>query len=151
MSCPAIFSAGIGAADVLIPGALVTSLPLQVVEESTPLIRHVPGSSEVEFLADGIALISWFVSINVAAGNRKSSQTTLFLDSGSGFLPVNLTFGYGYHRNTTNGLDTTGGRKRLPVKKGDKIEIASQRVAGTSNLEFAASSCSVMVGLIPEQ
>ena len=107
----------------------------------------------MEFQADGLALISWDVSINVAGGQRKSSQTSLFLDDGSGFgfLPVNLSFGFGYHRNTAKGLDTTGGRKRMSVKKGDKIEIASQRVAGTNNLEFQASSCSVMVGLIPEQ
>lgn len=151
MSAPALFSGGIGPVDVLIPGAVVTGMPIQVVEESTPLISHTLGSSELEFEADGIALISWFVSISVAAGQRKSSQTSLFFDDGSGFLPVNLSFGFGYHRNVNNGFDTTGGRKRLAVKKGDKIEIVSQRVAGTNNLEFVGSSCSVMVGLIPEQ
>lgn len=151
MPAASIFAAGIGPADVPIAGAAVTPLPLQVVERQDVFFEHVPGSSEVTFTADGIALIEWDVSINVASGGRKNSQTTLFLDSGGGFLPVNLTFGYGYHRNTAQGRDTTSGRKRLTISAGDTVEIASQRVAGTANLEFIASSCSVLIGFIPEQ
>jgi len=150
LSAPCRFSGGIGAADVLIPGAVVTPLPLSVVEGECSLIRHVLGSSELEFLASGSVLVEWDVSIDVDSGGRKNSQTTLFLDEGFGFLPVNLTFGYGYHRNTAQGKDSTSGTKPFRVSEGDKIEIASQRIAGTGNLKFIASSNSVKVSFRPD-
>jgi hypothetical protein len=150
MPSAAIFQAAIGGVDVLIPGATVTPLPLQVVSDTASLIAHVPGSSEIEFLADGTFLAQWNISINVASGGRKNSQTALFIDSGAGFLPVVGTFGFGYHRNTASGRDTTSGEFRSQqVVSGTKIQIASQRISGLGNLEFIASSCSLLVGFVP--
>jgi len=151
LPAPSTFYAGIGASSVAIPGAGVTPLPLQVVEERGVFFEHSLGSSEVTFTASGIALIEWGVSINLVTGGRKNSQTALYLDAGSGFLPVNLSFGYGYHRNSSQGRDTTCGQGGLAgIRPGDKIEIASQRIAVTGNLQFIASSCSVLIGFIPE-
>lgn len=146
----AIFQAQIGGFDVPIPGAVVTSLPLQIVMDSTPLIAHVLGSSEIEFLADGIFLAQWEVSIDVVTLERKNSQTSLFLDSGAGFFPISGTFGFGYHRNVAQGKDTTAGTFRSQrITAGTRIEIASQRISGAGNLEFIAASCSLLVGLVP--
>lgn len=148
MPAGSLFEAGIGPVPVTIVGAAVTPLPLQDVKSTSDLISHVPGSSEIEFLAGGTACVSWRVSIGVASGQRKNSQTALYLDSGSGFLPIDLTFGYGYHRNVLAGRDTTTGFTRFAVEAGDKIEVASQRIVGTGNLEYIASSSFVMAGLI---
>ena len=144
-----VFQAGIGPADVLILGATVLPLPLSNVLIGDGLIGHIPGDSEIEFLATGIFLAQWQVSINVASGARKNSQTSLFLDAGTGFFPVLETFGYGYHRSTVAGRDTTVGRFQRNVNAGDRIMIASQRIAGTGNLEFMASSCLVRVAFVP--
>jgi len=146
----AIFQAQLGAVDVPIPGAIVTPLPLQVVTDETTLIEHAAGSSEIEFLADGIFFAQWDVSINVASLGRKNSMTSLFLDSGAGFFPIVGTFGFGYHRNVASGRDTTSGKFRSQlVTAGTRLEVASQRISGTGNLEFMASSCSLLVGLVP--
>ncbi len=146
----AIFQAHLARVDVLIPAAIVTPLPLQVVLDETTLIAHTPGASEIEFLADGIFFAQWDVSINVASGSRKNSMTSLFLDSGAGFFPIAGTFGFGYHRCVASGRDTTSGKFRSQlVTVGTKIEIASQRISGVGNLEFLASSCSLLVGLVP--
>ncbi len=146
----AIFQGQIARVDVLIPGAVVTPLPLQVVTNSTPLIAHVLGSSEIEFLAGGIFLAQWEVSIDVVTFERKNSQTSLFLDSGGGFFPIAGTFGFGYHRNVAQGRDTTAGTFRSQrITAGTRIEIASQRISGGGNLAFIASSCSLLVGLVP--
>lgn len=146
----AIFQARIGNANVAIPGAAVTPLPLQVVTYSSPLITHVLGSSEIEFQADGIFVAYWATSINNTNANRSNSQTALFLDSGGGFFPIIGTTGYGYHRTTAQGRDTTVGFLRSqPVTRGDKIEVASQRIAGTGALQFIAASCYVLLGFLP--
>lgn len=149
MPASSVFEAGIGPAPVTLVGAAVTPLPLQDVKVTSDLIAHAPGASEVEFLAGGTVHASWRVSIGVASGGRKNSQTALYLDSGSGFFPVDLSFGYGYHRNVPAGRDTTVGFVRFAVEAGDKIEVASQRIVGVGNLEFIASSSFVMFGLIP--
>lgn len=150
MPAAEIFQGGVGAAPVPIPGAVVTPMPIQVVTNESPLIRHTLGSSEIEFLASGIFLAHWDVSITVASLGRKNSMTTLFLNTGAGYAPIIGTFGYGYHRNVAAGRDTTNGVLRSqPVDAGDRIQLASQRIAGGGDLEFIASSCSILVGFIP--
>lgn len=144
-----VFQAGIGGADVAIPGAIVTPLPLNDVLISDPLLQHTPGDSVVTFLATGFFLAAWHVSVGVTSGGRKNSQTVLFFDGGSGFFPIPETFGYGYHRNIAAGRDTTSASFQRTVSSGDSIMIASQRIAGTGNLEFLASSCLLRVAFIP--
>lgn len=144
-----VLQVGIGAASVPITGAAVTPLPWGAIIESAQFINASIGSPEIQFSADGIFFAQWTVSINVASLGRKNSQTSLLLDSGGGFVPVPEVFGFGYHRNTTDGRDTTAGKFRGTVSAGNRIEIASQRISGTGNLEFIASSCSLIVGLIP--
>ena len=103
------FQGQLGRSDVLISGAAVTPLPLQTVTLTASLISHTAGSSIVEFLEDGVFEAAWEVSIGVATLDRKSSQTSLFLDTGTGFSLISGTSGFGYHRNIVNGFDTTAG------------------------------------------
>lgn len=144
-----VLQLGIGAANVPIPGAVVTPLPWGTILEDTTLIDATVGSPEIEFLADGIFFAEWSVSIGVSSGGRKNSQTSLLLDTGGGFFPVLEVFGNGYHRNTAAGRDTTTKFYRATVAAGDRIEVAAQRINGTGNLQFLASSCSLIVGLVP--
>ena len=140
---------GIGAANVPIPGAVVTPVPWNTILDESPLIRATAGSPIVEFLADGIFFAEWSVSIGVSSGGRKNSMTSFLIDTGGGFVPELEVFGFGYHRNIAAGRDTTTKQLRRTVSAGDRIEITSQRIAGTGNLQFLASSCSLIVGLVP--
>lgn len=144
-----VLQVGIGGANVAIPGATVAPLPWGSIIDDTPLIRATVGSAEIEFLASGIFFAQWDVSIGVSSGARKNSQTSFLINTGGGFVPVPELFGYGYHRNIAAGRDTTSGTFRASVLAGNRIEIASQRIAGTGNLQFIASSCSMTVGLVP--
>ena len=144
------FQGQIGGADVPIVGAAVTPLPLQVVQNDSQTISHTLGSSDIEFLAGGVYLVAWAISIGVASGGRKNSQTSLFQDTGGGFLPVTATIGYGYHRNVAAGRDTTSGEFESGfIEAGTVIRFASQRIAGAGNLEFIAASSNVLVTLLP--
>ncbi|MCK5643464.1 MAG: hypothetical protein KAJ19_21820 [Gammaproteobacteria bacterium] len=146
----AVFFGGIGALDVPIFGALVTSLPLQVVDSSNPLFVHTLGSSEVEVGASGLLTAFWFTSINVNSGGRKNSKVSLFVDrdDGFGFLPVERTFSFGYHRNIAQGRDTPSAFiQDFPVEQGWKIEVAAQRISGTGNLRYIGAASSLLMAL----
>lgn len=143
-----VLQVGIGALSVPMPGATVVPVPWNSIEQA----RHIsasPGMPEIEFSADGTFVAQWAISIGVASGGRKNSQVSLMLDDGGGFIPIPEVFGYGYHRNTSSGLNTISGEFRGEVSAGDRIQITGQRISGVGNLELVASSCSMIVGLIP--
>lgn len=133
-----------------IPGAALTPLPLTFETITSPLIGHVPGSSDLTFLANGRVFAQWEVSIINGNNGRTQSATLLYLNTGAGFVPFLGPIQFGYHRNIAVGAGTCTGQHQFSVSQNDVIRVASLRTAGTGALSFQGLACEVLVKFIPD-
>lgn len=143
------FQGGLGVTTP-IPGAALTPLPLTFETITSPLIEHLPGSSDLTFLANGRVVAQWLVTIVNALNARTQSATLLFIDAGAGFVPFLGPIGFGYHRNIAAGAGTVTGQHQFNVLQGNVIRFASLRTAGVGALSFLGFGCGVLVGFIPD-
>lgn len=143
------FQGGLGVTTP-IPGAALTPLPLTFETITSSLIQHLPGSSDLTFLANGRVFAQWEVTISNTNNSRSQSGTLLYRNAGAGFIPFLGPIGFGYHRNIAQGADTIVGQHQFSVLQGDIVRVASLRTSGAGALQFNGLTCEVLVQFIPD-
>ncbi len=136
--------------NTLIPGAVLTALPINVESLTDPLIIHAAGSAFVSFATAGRVIVNYFVSIGNALNAPSQSSTTLFFNSGAGFVAVTGPIAWAIHPSIATGVTTVSATHELNVSGGDAIVVASLRVGGAGALFFVSVSCELLIEFYPD-
>jgi hypothetical protein len=70
-------------------------------------------------------LINYRVSVDNNGGNRRVAISYLEIDDGTGFTEVPGTRSFTYHRNNTDGQNTSGSSVILPLTNSDTIRVVA--------------------------
>jgi len=108
-------------------------------------VATVGGGTEVEFNFDGWIQISVDAGIDNISGARESGIIFIQADTGGGFVTLDDTDAYGYHRQTNNGEDSYSIQEfPLQVSVGDKIRVRAFDLTGAT-LNLLANACRLKV------
>ncbi len=146
---PAVFQGHL-AVTTAIPGASLTPMPINIETITSSLIVHAPNSSDLTFVTAGTVLAEWVAGIGNTNNSRSQSAAAMFIDTGSGFIGVFGTLGFGYHRNAAQGNGTITGLFEFPVPANATMRIAALRSSGAGALQFIGLGCSLLVHFFPD-
>ena len=93
--------------------------------------------------------IEYIITADTSDGARRTSETTLEIDTGAGFVPLSSALGsstaYGYHRNNASGENSASGQALLSLTSGDKLRLVIRRSNGLGTIETVANGTSISI------
>ncbi len=92
---------------------------------------HNVGSTEIEIKKNGWYKIQYEVSLKVSNGSSRTASRSYIVVNGS---EVYGSESYGYHRNSSQGYDTSSAKVPVYLNAGDKVKIQSVRKSGSATL-----------------
>jgi hypothetical protein len=107
--------------------------------------------SEITFNTTGYYEVNYSITIGVSGGGRKTSRCRLVIDTGGGYGEILRTGGSGYHRNTSQGVDSISKTIRQAFTSGDKIKVQFSKLSGTGNLVTIAGDSNITINKIPSE
>jgi hypothetical protein len=108
-------------------------------------VATVGGGTEVTCNFTGVIEVTYNNSIDVTINSRESSRSFIEINTGSGFTLVDDSDSYGYHRQISNG-ENTSVCSALPisVSSGDIIRVRADDITG-GTLELLANGCRLKI------
>ena len=102
---------------------------LQVELVKDDIFTHAADAAAVTINAKGLYEVDYTVSGDVVSGNgtRNTLQHMLFKDVGDGFYGIQGTQAWGYHRQATQGKQSSTSHTMQAFNSGDIIKIRTQR------------------------
>ena len=107
--------------------------------------------SVITFNTTGYYEVNYSLTIDVSGGGRKNSRGRLVIDTGGGYGEILRTGGSGYHRNTSQGVDSISKTIRQAFTSGDKIKVQFSKLSGTGNLVTIAGDSNITINKIPSE
>jgi hypothetical protein len=108
-------------------------------------VATVGGGTEIEFNFNGWTQISVDAGIDNISGSRENGLIFIQVDTGGGFVTLDDTDAYGYHRQTSQGEDSYSIQEfPLQVSVGDKIRVRALDLTGAT-LNLLANACRLKV------
>ena len=106
-------------------------------------------TGELAINKTGIFKIDYRATADTNDGTRRTTETLLEIDTGSGFAEISASLGssraYSYNRNNASGENTASAQAILNVTTGDVIRIRIRRSNGTGIVQTVPSGTSISV------
>ena len=93
--------------------------------------------------------LEYVLTADTQDGARRTSETILEIDTGSGFSALSAALGsataYGYHRNNASGENSAAGQAILSLNSGDKVRLVTRRANGTGTIKTVPNGTSFSI------
>jgi len=93
--------------------------------------------------------LEYILTADTQDGARRTSETVLQVDTGSGFSALSAALGsstaYGYHRNNASGENSAAGQAILSLTSGDKLRLVTRRSNGSGTIKTVPNGTSLSI------
>jgi len=93
--------------------------------------------------------LEYILTADTQDGARRTSETVLQVDTGSGFSALSAALGsataYGYHRNNASGENSAAGQAILSLNSGDKLRLVTRRSNGSGTIRTVPNGTSLSI------
>lgn len=102
-------------------------------------------TGEITINASNMYMIHLMHTNKDATSDRSTTQTTIEIDTGSGFTAINNFILYGYVRNATDGRNTAHGTVPLQLNDGDKLRVRTKENDNSGGCETEITGCNLTI------
>lgn len=106
-------------------------------------------NGEIVVNKDSTFKLEYIVTADTQDGARRTSETVLEIDTGSGFAPLSAALGsataYGYHRNNASGENSVSGQAVLTLTSGTVLRLRTRVANGTGTIRTVPSGTSISI------
>jgi hypothetical protein len=106
-------------------------------------------TGEITFNKTSIFKIDYRITSDTQDGARRTTESLLEIDTGSGFAEISASLGssraYSYNRNNASGENTSSAQAILSITSGDKIRVRVRRANGSGVIRTVPSGTSISI------
>jgi len=106
-------------------------------------------TGEITVNKTGTFKVEYVMTADTNDGARRTSETTLQIDTGSGFAALSASLGsttaFGYHRNNASGENSAASQAILDLTSGDKLRLRLRRSNGSGTINTIPQGTSISI------